>query len=165
MSSKLYRLICVFIVIMVIGTGLYKSLLGSNSESWEKVGFESLKASMQKGLAIIHWQWQYEGRPSSILYETTQAQRIDRIEINADGWPNLARSREACRDFLNIFADSVVVEVSGLELDVDITKQLGISVEFLAQQELNDSGEAVDICRYSRKNQELEYHLGTGKLF
>jgi hypothetical protein len=99
------------------------------------------------------------------LYETTQAQRVDRIEINADGWPEFARSREACSDFLNIFADSVVVEVSGLELDVDITKQLGISVEFLAQQELNDSGEAVDICRYSRKNQELAYHLGTGKLF
>jgi len=150
---------------MVIGTGLYKSLLGSNSESWERVAFESLKASMQEGLALMHWQWQYEGRPSSILYETTQAQRVERIQINADGWPDLARSHEACSDFLNIFADSVVVEVSGLELDVDITKQLGISVELLAQQEFNEAGEAVDVCRYSRNNQELEYHLGTGKLF
>ena len=165
MSSKLYRLICVFIVIMMIGSGFYKSLLGRNSEPWEKVGFESLKTSMQKGLALMHWQWQYEGRPNSILYETSQAQRVDRIEINAEGWPDLVKSRDACSDFLNIFADSVIVEVSGLELDVDITKQLGISVEFLAQQELNDSGEVVDICRYSRKNQELEYHLGTGKLF
>ncbi len=165
MSSKIYRSVFVFIVIMLIGTGLYKSLLGGNSETWEKVAFESLKASMQKGLAQIHWQWEYEGRPMSLLYETTQAQRVDQIEINADGWPALAKSQEACGDFLNIFGDSVVVEVSGLQLDVDIVKQLDISVEFLANQKLEDSGEVVDICRYSRKNQVLEYHLGTGKLF
>ena len=165
MSSKLYRLVCVFIVIMVIGAGLYKSLLGRNSESWEKVGFENLKASMQKGLAQMHWQWQYEGRPSSILYETSQVQRVNSIKINASGWPEFSKSNEGCSNFLNIFAGPLVVEVSGLQLDVDVAKQLDIDAEYLAAQPVNDSYQLVEMCRYTRKNQKLEYVLATGNLF
>ena len=56
MSSKLFQLLSVLIVVMLIGAGLYRSVL-DNSESWEKAGFESIKASMQKGLAQMHWQW------------------------------------------------------------------------------------------------------------
>jgi hypothetical protein len=165
MSSKLFRSITVFIVIMLIATGLYKSLLSDNNDAWEKVGFENVKGSMQKGLALMHWQWEFEGRPKSILYETTRAQRTDRFEINSKGWPDLAKSDEACSALLHVFAGAVVVEISDLELDVNVEKQLGIKVEFIARQNVNGSGELVDICRYSRKSQKFEYHLGTGNLF
>lgn len=150
---------------MLIATGLYKSLLGNNSEAWERVGFENVKTSMQKGLVLMHWQWEYAGRPVSILYETRQGQRVGRIEIDKNGWPDVAQSTEACKAFLNVFAGSAVVEVGGLELDVNVEKQLDIDVTFLAKQDTNDSGELVDICRYSRKGQKFEYHLGTGNLF
>jgi hypothetical protein len=165
MSSKLLSFVWVLIVIMVIASGLYKSLLGDNSNTWENVGFENVQAAMDKGLAQMHWQWQFEGRPNSILYETSNAKRVDSIEINNKGWPDLAQSNEACSAFLNIFAGSVVVEVGALELDVNVEKQLGIKIELIALQSVNDSGELVDICRYSRNGQKFEYHLGTGNLF
>lgn len=165
MSSKIYRSVFVFIVIMLLSAGLYKSLLGSNSESWEKVGFESVKASMQKGLAQLHWQWEFEGRPLSIVYETAGITRIDRIDINKNGWPDLAPSTEACTQLLHAFASAEVAEVSGLQIDVDVEKQLGIKIEFVAKQKIHDSGELVDVCRYSRKGQKFEYYLGTGNLF
>jgi hypothetical protein len=155
----------VLIVIMVLATGLYKSLLGGNSDAWENVGFENVQTAMEKGIAQMHWQWQFEGRPNSILYATSNVKRVERIEINNKGWPNLAQSNEACSAFLNIFAGSVVVEVGALELDVNVEKQLGIKVELIVLQSVNDSSELVDICRYSRKGQNFEYHLGTGNLF
>jgi hypothetical protein len=150
---------------MVLATGLYKSLLGGNSDAWENVGFENVQTAMEKGIAQMHWQWQFEGRPNSILYATSNVKRVERIEINNKGWPNLAQSNEACSAFLNIFAGSVVVEVGALELDVNVEKQLGIKVELIVLQSVNDSSELVDICRYSRKGQNFEYHLGTGNLF
>jgi len=162
MSSKLFRFLAALIVGMVIATGLYKSLLGENSEPWEKVGFDSLKSAMQEGLVQMHWQWQYEGRPESILYESTQPERV---LMNAKGWPALKPSEESCRAFLDIFAGDVLVEVSGLELEVNIMQQLGIDVELLEQEYINDTGEFVDICSYRRMGQKIEYHLGTGNLF
>jgi hypothetical protein len=162
MSSKLFRFVVVFIVIMVIATGLYKSLLGSNSESWERVAFDSLKSAMQEGLVKMHWQWQYDGRPESILYETTQSERV---EMNLKGWPIFPASEEACQTFLDMFAGDVVVEVSGLQLDVNMRQQLGIGVEFVKHQSINESGDYVDMCRYRRADQKIEYYLGTGKLF
>jgi hypothetical protein len=162
MSSKLFRFLAALIVIMFIATGLYKSLLSENSESWEKVGFDSLKASMQEGLVDMHWQWQYEGRPESILYESS---RTERVVMNAKGWPALETSEESCRAFLDIFAADAVVEVSGLELEVNVVQQLGIDVELLKQEYINDTGEIVDICRYRRLGQKIDYHLGTGNLF
>ncbi|GAC29623.1 hypothetical protein [Brumicola pallidula] len=165
MSSTLFRFVWVLIVIMVLATGLYKSLLGGNSDAWENVGFENVQTAMEKGIAQMHWQWQFEGRPNSILYATSNVKRVERIEINNKGWPNLAQSNEACSAFLNIFAGSVVVEVGALELDVNVEKQLGIKVELIVLQSVNDSSELVDICRYSRKGQNFEYHLGTGNLF
>jgi len=120
---------------------------------------------MDKGLAQIHWQWQFEGRPKSILYETSNAKRVDSIEINKKGWPDLAKSKEACSAFLNIFAGSVVVKVGALELDFNVEKQLGIKIELIALHSVNDSSELVDICRYSRNGHKFEYHLGTGNLF
>jgi hypothetical protein len=162
MSSKLFRLIWVFIVIMVITAALYKSLLGENSESWEKAAFESLKATMQEELVQLHWQWQYEGRPSSILYIGSQARRV---QMNAKGWPAFPQTKAGCHAFLDMFASDVVAEVSGLELDVNVEQQLGINIEFLAQQDINDSGALVDTCRYTRLEQKFEYYLGTGSLF
>ncbi|MFT5277774.1 MAG: hypothetical protein ACI97K_001821 [Glaciecola sp.] len=164
MSSKLFQLLSVLIVVMLIGAGLYRSVL-DNSESWEKAGFESIKASMQKGLAQMHWQWEYEGRPATILYETAQTERVDKLAINLKGWPALAQSKEACIAFLNIFAGSVLVEVSFLELNVEVERQLGIQIEFIGGQETNELGERVDMCRYSRTGQQFEYQLGTGNLF
>jgi hypothetical protein len=165
MSSKLFRFVCVFIVIMLIATGLYQRLLSDNSDAWEKVGFENVKGSMQKGLVQMHWQWEFEGRPHSIVYETARAERIDRFEISKKGWPDLAPSLNACSDLLNVFASAKVVEITGLKLNVDVEKQLGINIEFLPNRNINDSGELVDICRYSHKGQKFEYYLGTGHLF
>jgi hypothetical protein len=165
MSSKLFRYVCVLIVIMMIAAGLYKSLLGGNRDTWQNVGFENIQATMEKGLAQMHWQWQFEGRPNSILYGTSNAKRVERIEINNKGWPDLAQSNEVCSAFLNIFAGSVLLEVGALELDVNVEKQLGIKIELIVLQSVNDSSELVDICRYSRKGQKFEYHLGTGNVF
>ncbi|PKI00499.1 hypothetical protein [Glaciecola sp. 33A] len=165
MSSRLFRFVCVLIVIMMIAAGLYKSLLSGNRDTWQNVGFENVQAAMEKGLAQMHWQWQFEGRPNSILYGTSNAKRVERIEINNKGWPDLAQSNGACSAFLNIFAGSVVVEVGALELDVNVEKQLGIKIELIVLQSVNDSSELVDICRYSRKGQKFEYHLGTGNVF
>jgi hypothetical protein len=165
MSSKLFRFVLVFIVIMLIAAGLYRSLLNDNSDVWRKVGFESVKGSMQKGLAQMRWQWEFEGRPHSIVYATARAKRIDRFEINKKGWPNLVPSIDACSALLHVFASAEVVEVSGLEFDVDVEKQLDIKIEFLSKQKIYDFGELVDICRYSRKGQKFEYYLGTGNLF
>ena len=162
MSSKLFRFVMVFIVIMVIATSLYKSLLGSNSEPWERVAFDNVKAAMQEGVMQIHWQWQYEGRPESIQYQSSELKRVD---INVQGWPDLAASRQACHDFLDLFAGKAMVEVSGLELDVNAVQQLGIAVELVNKQDTKDLGNYVDICRYSRLGQEFEYYLGTGNLF
>jgi hypothetical protein len=165
MSNKLFRSVLVFIVIMLIAAGLYQSLLSDNSDAWEKVGFENVKGSMQKGLAQMHWQWEFEGRPHSIVYETARAKQTDRFEINNKGWPKLAPSIDACNALLHVFASAEEVEVSGLELDVNVEKQLGIKVEFISKHNINDSGELVDICRYTRKGQKFEYYLGTGNLF
>jgi hypothetical protein len=162
MSSKLFRFLVALIVIMVIATGLYKSLLGENSESWERVAFDSLKAAMQEGLVQMHWQWQFEGRPESIVYESAKPQSI---LMNAKGWPALEVSKEPCQVFLDMFAGDVIVEVSGLELEVNLMQQLGIEVELLEQEYVKDSGESVDICSYRRLGQKIEYYLGTGNLF
>jgi hypothetical protein len=150
---------------MLIAARLYQSVLSDNSDAWEKVGFENVKGSMQKGLAQMHWQWEFEGRPHSIVYETARAKQTDRFEMNKKGWPKLARSTDACSDLLHVFASADVTEVSGLELHVDVEKQLGIKVEFISKQNIKDSGESIDICRYSRKGQKFEYYLGTGNLF
>nr|WP_297349496.1 hypothetical protein [uncultured Glaciecola sp.] len=165
MSSKLFRFVCVFIVIMLIATGLYQRLLSDNNDAWEKVGFENVKGLMQKGLVQMHWQWEFEGRPHSIVYETARAERTDRFEINKKGWPDLAQSKDACSALLHVFASADVAEVSGLEFDVDVEKQLGIKVEFISKQIIHDFGKSVDTCRYSRKGQKFEYYLGTGNLF
>lgn len=165
MSRKLFRLLAVFIIVMILSAGLYKSLLSNSGDSWEKVGFENIKASMQEGLAEMHWQWQYEGRPESIIYEMSGKQSVQAIAMNAKGWPALAESEEACSLFLNMFAGTVVVEVSFLEMEVNVEQQLGINIEFLKQQEANDLGGKVDICRYRRLDQQFEYQLGTGNLF
>jgi hypothetical protein len=150
---------------MLIAARLYQSVLSDNSDAWEKVGFENVKGSMQKGLAQMHWQWEFEGRPHSIVYETARAKQTDRFEMNKKGWPKLARSTAACSALLHVFASADVTEVSGLELHVDVEKQLGIKVEFISKQNIKDSGESIDICRYSRKGQKFEYYLGTGNLF
>lgn len=162
MSSKLFGFVWALIIIMVIATVMYKSLLGDNSDTWEKVGFDSLKGSMQEELVQLHWQWQYEGRPSSILYIGSQARRV---QMNATGWPVFPLTEAGCSAFLDMFAGDAVVEVSGLELNVNVEQQLGIDVTFLEQPYINDSGEAADICRYSRLGQKFEYYLGTGNLF
>jgi hypothetical protein len=165
MSSKVFRSVLVFIVIMLIAAGSYRSLLSDNSDAWGQVGFQSVKGAMQKGLVQMHWQWEFEGRPHSIVYETARAKRIDRFDINKKGWPDLAPSIDACISLLHVFASAEVVEVSGLELNVNVEKQLGIKVEFIPKQNINDYGERVDICRFSREGQKFEYYLGTGNLF
>jgi hypothetical protein len=165
MSSKSFRAVLVFIVIMLIAAGFYRSLLSDNSDAWRKVGFESVKGAMQKGLVQMHWQWEFEGRPHSIVYETAGAKPTERFEMNKKGWPDLAPSMDACSRLLHVFASAEVVDVSGLQLNVNVEKQLDIKVEFISKQNINEYGELVDICRYSRKDQNFEYYLGTGNLF
>jgi hypothetical protein len=165
MSSKLYRVLAVLIVVMLISAGLYKSLISNSNGSWEKVSFENIKVAMQKGVVEMHWQWQYEGRPISILYETRQSQRVDIVVMNKDGWPAIEKSKEACVEFLDTFAGSVLVEVSGLELNVDVQKQLGIQIEFVVKQDTSELDGEINVCRYSRTDQQFEYQLGTGNLF
>ncbi len=165
MASKLYQFIWVFLIVMVIGALLYRSLLTENNEAWERAGFENLKAGMQEGLAQMHWQWQYAGRPNVITYESSNKAQNDQIEMNKDGWPKLPRSLNACQGFLAMFAAKSAVNVGGLSVEIDLQKQLEIQVEFFAQAKTQDSQQRVDICRYSRPEQNFDYHLGTGNVF
>ncbi|MEQ3653147.1 MAG: hypothetical protein ABNH21_03390 [Glaciecola sp.] len=165
MASKLYQFIWVFLIVMIVGALLYRSLMTENNEAWERTGFENLKAGVQEGLAQMHWQWQYEGRPSSITYESSNAGQSDQIEMNREGWPKLNRSLDACQGFLAMFAAKSAVNVGGLSVEVDLQKQLEVQVEFIAQAKAQDSQKRVDICRYSRPEQKFDYHLGTGNVF
>jgi hypothetical protein len=169
MSSILFQKIVVFIVLMLLAAGLYKTLIYSSSDWSEKIGFESVKTSMQRGLTQMHWQWQYEGRPLSIVYKTGQSQSFERLAMNNKGWPALGQSRKACSDFLNMFAGEVLLDVSTLPANTELAEQLGIEIEYIAGQEAeNDSGQRAkrnDVCRYTRPGQQFEYQLGTGNLF
>lgn len=169
MSSILFQKIVVFIVVMLLAAGLYKTLVYSSSDSSEKIGFESVKTSMQRGLTQMHWQWQYEGRPLSIVYKTGQSQSFERLAMNTKGWPTLGQSRKACSDFLNLFAGEVLLDINALSSNTGLADQLGIEVEYIAGQEAqNDTGQIAKrngVCRYTRQGQQFEYQLGTGNLF
>ena len=150
---------------MVIGALLYRSLLTENNEAWERTGFENLKAGMQEGLMQMHWQWQYDGRPSTITFESSNESHSDQIEMTRQGWPKLNRSINACQAFLAMFAEKSAVDVGGLRVEIDLQKHLEIQVEFIADAITQDSQKRVDICRYSRPEQKFDYHMGTGNVF
>ncbi|MBF7073695.1 hypothetical protein ISG33_09835 [Glaciecola sp. MH2013] len=158
MSSKLFQILCTFIVIMLVAAGMYKTVLDQTTESTQDATFDNMKTAVQKGLVQMHWQWQYEGRPDSIDYEAA-LQEQHRIAMNDAGWPQVVGSVQGCKDILAMFVDDGKVQISALETNIDLERLLALEIAF---KKANDSQTHADICRYQRKGQEFEYHLGTG---
>jgi hypothetical protein len=166
MSSKLLRVVWGFIVVMVLAVVMYRTVLTRHTSEVQQAAFEKVKSTMQQGLAQMHWQWQYEGRPTQIDF-AVGARQMRRIEMNTEGWPVIGRSEEGCRAWLNMFAVDANVEVFGLEAGVELQSQLEMKIEFI---ESNDGTAHVnkvmaDICRYSREGQYFDYALATGLVF
>jgi uncharacterized protein (DUF1810 family) len=168
---------------MILAVVMYRTVLSRDRNEVQQAAFESVKTAMQQGLAQMHWQWQYEGRPSHIEYAVGERQKRQ-IEMNTEGWPVLGRSLDDCKAWLNMFAAESNVEVFGLGIDVGLERQLEMKVEFIRLEdsgsaaianpmgdgvEINDgvphvSKRLADTCRYSRKDQSFDYALGTGSV-
>ena len=148
------------LVVVVLFTSLILGFIvyfNDSSPSIRKVALQTLVEQFTKSTLNAHWQWQKEGRPSSILLVNYDAQgnETGRHPLNMShlGWPRLAPTSKGCADLWR--------DVLNKDLEVEGFKMYA---EFYDGVQISDNALA-SICRYRLSTGPyFEYKVYTGQV-
>ncbi|MBT1451688.1 hypothetical protein KJ365_12420 [Glaciecola sp. XM2] len=107
-SPKLMHILLCLLVVAVVYSVAVKYLFKDDAK-WQQVSLASLAAQMEHGIQQMYWQWQQEGRPSSIVYQPEHAEQAMVIQMNKTGIPVVGNDDKACEIVLSWFVQKAAV--------------------------------------------------------
>jgi len=152
MSLNLLHKLVLLIVAIVLATVMI-SILFEDDTRWQEAVFLGIKNKINVAVNNAHWQWQKNGRPSSILiYQQADIKPFVapfEVKMNSKGWPEIGDSDADCMAFLASFTRPFAPEMSA-----------AITAKF----ELSDTSN-VPLCVFEHKAfGQFSYNLVTGNV-
>jgi hypothetical protein len=116
--------------------------------SWLDISSQGLHGKIQTGVTQMYWQWQGQGRTSTIEYGPENVDSPFVINMTQNGLPILQQDDAGCFEFLSWFIDKNL-----------LNKSLNVTTTYISKSLYNNSEKTRGLSNGSESTQEAGKEL------
>lgn len=169
-SNTFLRYVTAITIVFVLMALTIKYTMKSDT-TWRDVSSQGLHTKIQTGLTQMYWQWQAQGRATSIEYWPQNAEQAFVINMSSTGLPVVNPDNEGCLTFLNWFVDkkilnkNVNVTITYIQKTFEEQGQSAPRSKIQGEQAKEVKGEAIhSYCQFHYAGKVHQYDITTGQL-